>query len=103
MTYKYEKGGLAVIRLCDNATIPFDRGNVDYIKYLEWCDSGGITAPHKTQAELDAEAVEIKNNMIKAQMAEADLKIIRALVEGDKDRIDAYKLDQEERRKQLNE
>ena len=34
-----------VIRLTDNANIPFDPANTDYQAYLKWVDEGGITEP----------------------------------------------------------
>jgi hypothetical protein len=36
---------LAVIRLSDNATIPFDPANTDYIAYLKWLEEGGVPLP----------------------------------------------------------
>ena len=35
----------AVIRLEDNAYIPFDKGNFDYIAYLEWIELGNHPIP----------------------------------------------------------
>ena len=34
-----------VIRLLDNAHIPFDPANTDYQAYLKWLDEGGIPEP----------------------------------------------------------
>ena len=42
MSYKFVKDGITgqldpvVIRLSDNASIPFDEGNIDYQEYLLW-------------------------------------------------------------------
>ena len=41
MSYKLT-GYNSVIRLEDQATIPFDERNIDYQAYLEWVADGGI-------------------------------------------------------------
>ena len=47
MTYKYlpndpmtNKSRNGIIRLVDNAQIPFDEANTDYQEYLEWVAEG---------------------------------------------------------------
>lgn len=38
-------GGQFVIRINDNACIPFDPNNVDYQAFLRWCDEGNTPEP----------------------------------------------------------
>ena len=40
-----------VIRLADNATIPFDLENTDYQAYLAWVEAGGVPTPADEAAE----------------------------------------------------
>lgn len=43
--YKLTKLGECVQRLSDNAFIPFDPQNSDYIAYLEWVSQGNQPEP----------------------------------------------------------
>jgi len=47
MTYKIYNtlGGMSVIRLIDNAVIPFDPANTDYQAYLKWLSEGNEPLP----------------------------------------------------------
>jgi hypothetical protein len=36
---------IAIIRLIDNAVIPFDENNVDYQQYLTWLSEGNMPLP----------------------------------------------------------
>ncbi len=38
-------GGQIVVRLNDNASIPFDPANTDYQAYLKWLDEGNTPLP----------------------------------------------------------
>ena len=39
-----------VKRIADNAFIPFDRDNRDYVEYLEWLEEGNQPLPADTPA-----------------------------------------------------
>jgi hypothetical protein len=43
--YKLTKLGECVQRLLDNAFIPFDPQNSDYIAYLKWIEEGNVPTP----------------------------------------------------------
>jgi hypothetical protein len=38
-------GGQNILRLSDNASIPFDPANTDYQAYLKWLDEGNTPLP----------------------------------------------------------
>lgn len=40
-----------VIRLSDNAFIPFDPANTDYQAYLKWVDEGNLPTPADSSTE----------------------------------------------------
>ena len=42
--YKLTKENV-VIRISDNAFIPFDPANTDYQAYLKWVSEGGVPTP----------------------------------------------------------
>ena len=41
----FEPTPLGVLRLSDNASIPFDPANTDYQEYLKWVAEGGVPEP----------------------------------------------------------
>ena len=41
---------ISVIRIADNACIPFDPANTDYQKYLEWLAEGNQPLPAEEQS-----------------------------------------------------
>ena len=43
--YKQTKLNNGIIRLLDNAFIPFDPANTDYQQYLKWLDEGNTPEP----------------------------------------------------------
>ena len=44
-TNKYEENIFVVIRVLDNAFIPFDPANTDYQDYLKWVAEGNTPEP----------------------------------------------------------
>ena len=42
---KYENKIVSIIRLADNAYIPFDPANTDYQAYLKWVAEGNTPLP----------------------------------------------------------
>lgn len=44
-TDPFTKNAVSVIRLEDNAFIPFDSANTDYVEYLAWLEEGNTPLP----------------------------------------------------------
>jgi hypothetical protein len=45
ITHPYDDTVIAVLRLFDNTSIPFDPSNTDYQEYLKWLDEGNEPQP----------------------------------------------------------
>ena len=43
--YKLQENDQIVLRVADNAFIPFDPANISYQKYLEWLAEGNTPEP----------------------------------------------------------
>jgi len=43
--YKLTESSVTILRLPDNAFIPFDPANTDYQAYLKWLEEGNVPEP----------------------------------------------------------
>jgi hypothetical protein len=92
--YKLGKDPSYIIRIDDNKIIGTNETYQEFKEFLEWQKAGNEPLPAQTQEEIN-------NDIIREQLKQADLAIIRALVEGDQARINAFKKAQSDRRKLL--
>lgn len=65
MTYRLTDTD-TIIRIADNAFIPFDPANRDYQEYLEWLDAGNTPAPYTPPAPT-AEDIRSQRNTLLAE------------------------------------
>ena len=80
--YKLTTTGTSVIRLADNACIPFDTGNRDYQEYQTWLAAGNTPEPAQTDEEVLAAAKAAKQATIKTLLTATDYKCLK-YVDGD--------------------
>lgn len=83
-----------VIRVSDNAFIPIDNRNHDYIAYQSWLAAGNTPEPADKQTQ--PRVIEIY-----AELDNIDRKCIRALRENDTARITQYETQAEALRVEL--
>ena len=57
LVYNHIDGGLSncVLRVADNAFIPFDPANTDYQQYLAWLADGNEPLPADEQEQVNAD------------------------------------------------
>lgn len=101
MKYKLTDDESVIIRTEDKAFIPVNPDNADYKEYLYWVSKGNTPGEFKTPEEREQDRIDRQNERIKNQLEIADIKIIRAIIEQNQARIDAYKEEQRLRRLEL--
>ena len=75
--YKLSMDNNSVIRLSDNACIPFAPGNRDYSEYQEWLAEGNTPEPAETEQEKAIRIQRETNATAKAYLAETDWYVVR--------------------------
>jgi hypothetical protein len=83
-----------IIRLTDNAFIPIDNSNRDYVEYLAWVNAGNT--PQPADKNTQPRVIEIYS-----ELDAIDRKCIRALRENDTARITQYEQQAEALRVEL--
>ena len=74
---KNPDGQVLIQRLSDNAYIPQDSNNRDYVEYLAWIAEGNTPAPEFTDAEIAANAQAVINGDSLAYLASTDWYVTR--------------------------
>jgi len=74
-----------VIRVDDEAVIPEDPKNYDYIMYLKWAESGNAPIPAETKEDS-------RKSRLKDKLADLYSKCVPALVDEDTVTLDALKV-----------
>lgn len=67
----------AVIRLSDNACIPFVPGNRDYTEYQEWLSQGNTPEPAETEQEKVTRIQQETNAEARVYLAQTDWYVVR--------------------------
>lgn len=83
-----------VIRVDDDAVIPEDIKNYDYIMYLKWVESGNTPTPAETKEDS-------RKSRLKDKLAELYSKCLPALVDGDTVALDALKVKIEDTKQKI--
>ena len=99
--YKKVKDSDEILRTSDGVFIPKSKGNNDYLDFLAWKAAGNTPDEAQTKEEKEQERIDRKNEQVKRELERADIKIIRAIIEQNQARIDAYKEEQRLRRLEL--
>lgn len=77
--YKLCGSGI-VLRLSDNANIPTDAGNSDYVAYLEWLDEGNTPLPADPASDNRSEEIRSQIRALEDQQGRAVRECLLALV-----------------------
>lgn len=75
--YKLSMDNNSVIRLSDNACIPFAPGNRDYNEYQEWLAEGNTPEPAETEQEKATRIQMETNAEARAYLASTDWYVTR--------------------------
>jgi hypothetical protein len=77
--YQFIKNTFAVLRLRDNAQIPNDELNADWVEYKKWVEDGGITNPSPEDVILVPRSVTMRQARL-ALLAAGKLDDVEAAI-----------------------